>query len=95
MTFYVKEHNRQTHLMKRNKNEPTKLIGLGLDSQDGHKRMTKSERFMILGGSEETHETITETVIKTFETLDKKGKTLDTVENQELGDIIQSSVPQK
>ena len=50
---------------------------------------------MILGGSEETHETITETVIKTFETLDKKGKTLDTVENQELGDIIQSSVPQK
>ena len=72
-----------------------KLIGLGLDSQDGHKRITQSERFSIVGGSEETHETITETVIKTFETLDKKGKTLDTVEKEELGDIIQNSVPKK
>ena len=81
--------------MKRTSKKATQLIGIGLDSQDGHKRITQSERFSVVGGSEKTHETITETVIKTFETLDKKGKTLDTVENQELGDIIQSSVPQK
>ena len=95
MTFYVKEYNRTSHIMNRNKKGPTKLIGLGLDSKDGHKRITQSERFSIVGGSEETHETITETVIKTFETLDKKGKTIDTVESSELGDIIQNSVPKK
>lgn len=81
--------------MKREKRSITQLIGLGLDSRDGHKRITQSERFSVVGGSEETHETITETVIKTFETLDKKGKTLDTVEKEELGDIIQNSVPKK
>ena len=81
--------------MKREKRSITQLIGLGLDSRDGHKRITQSERFSVVGGSEETHETITETVIKTFETLDKKGKTLDTVEKEELGDIIHNSVPKK
>ena len=70
------------------------LLGIGLDNQDGHKRITKADRFAIVGGSQETHERMTETVVKAFETLDRKGKTLDTVEKQELADIIDKSRPE-
>lgn len=70
------------------------LIGVGLDNKDGHKRITQAERFAIVGGSQETHERMTETVVKTFETLDRKGKTLDTVEKHELKDIIKESTPE-
>ena len=72
----------------------THLIGVGLDHKDGHKRITQAERFAIVGGSQETHERMTETVLKTFETLDRKGKTLDTVERRELKDIIKESTPE-
>ena len=76
-----------------NKNKkPSKLLGLGLENQDGHKRVTQAERFSIVGGNEETHQTLTEVAIKTFETLDKKGKTLDTVKEEELNDIIHNSL---
>lgn len=78
--------------MKHNKKRPSKLLGLGLDNDDGHKRITEAERFSIVGGNEETHQTLIEVAIKTFETLDKKGKTLDTVEKKELDDIIQNSL---
>ena len=78
--------------MYNKKKTPSKLLGLGLDNQDGHKRITEAERFSIVGGNEETHQTLTEVAIKTFETLDKKGKTLDTVEKEELNDIIHNSL---
>ena len=69
------------------------LLGIGLDHSDGHKRISQSERFAIIGGSEETHGRMTETVVKTFETLDRKGKTLEQVEKQELAEIIQKNTP--
>lgn len=69
------------------------LLGVGLDHKDGHKRMTQGERFAIVGGSAETHERMTETVVKTFETLDRKGKTLDEVEKKELAEIIEKNRP--
>ncbi|RCL31784.1 MAG: hypothetical protein DBX03_00610 [Puniceicoccaceae bacterium] len=78
--------------MEEKQKQQAKLIGLGLDNTDGHKRVTQSERFSIVGGSEETHECLTETAIKTFETLDKKGKTLETVDKEELNDIIQDAL---
>jgi cell division ATPase FtsA len=56
---------------------------------------TQAERFAIVGGSCETHERMTETVIKTFETLDRRGKTLDQVEQQELAEIIHKNTPNK
>jgi hypothetical protein len=75
------------------KNKPHHLLGIGLDNNDGHKRITKAERFSIVGGSEETHDKMTETVIKTFETLDRKGKTLDKLKPSELKDIIAEHTP--
>ncbi|MFT4901104.1 MAG: hypothetical protein ACI81V_000371 [Lentimonas sp.] len=69
------------------------LLGIGLDNSDGHKRITRAERFSILGGSAETHERITETAIKTFESLDRRGKSLETVDRRELSEIIQRNTP--
>ena len=68
------------------------LFGLGLDS-DGHKRITTGEKFVILGGSEETHERMTETVVKTFEELKQRGKPLEVVNPKELSEIIHRSTP--
>ena len=68
------------------------LIGLGLDS-DGHKRVTEAEKFSIVGGTEETHEIMTETAMKTFEDLKRKGKELEETDPEELRDIIQKNIP--
>ena len=39
------------------------LLGVGLDATDGHKRITRGEKFVLVGGSEETHGRMTETVM--------------------------------
>ena len=46
-----------------------------------------------MGGSAETHERMTETVVKTFEELKQRGKTLEKVEPKELSDILHKSTP--
>jgi hypothetical protein len=78
---------------KRTPRRRAHLLGLGLDGKDGHKRITQSEKFTILGGSEHTHEAMTETVVKTFETLKRKGKELEEVAPEELKDIIEKNRP--
>jgi hypothetical protein len=70
------------------------LLGLGLDNQDGHKRITTGEQFAIVGGSEETHGRMTETVVKTFEELKQRGKQLEHVEPAELAEILHKATPQ-
>ncbi|MBO5722274.1 MAG: hypothetical protein J6S19_04080 [Lentisphaeria bacterium] len=64
------------------------LLGLGFDSKDGHKRYTKGEDFVLMGGSEETHEKMTETAIKVSEKLAKRGKTIRTASEEELRDTF-------
>ncbi len=64
------------------------LLGIGLDS-DGQKRITQAEKFLLVGGTEETHDAMTETVIKTFEDLKRRGKELEDASPEELSDIIQ------
>lgn len=70
------------------------LLGVGLDNTDGHKRVTVAEEFSLVGGSAETHERMTETVMKTFEELKHRGKKLNQVEPNELKDIIKDSTPE-
>jgi hypothetical protein len=64
------------------------MLGVGLDS-DGHKRVTAGENFALLGGSEETHERMTETAIKINEKLKAKRKQLEEVSREEFDDIAQ------
>jgi hypothetical protein len=62
------------------------MLGVGLDS-DGHKRVTTGENFALVGGSEQTHEEMTEKAIKINEKLAAKGKKLEDVSRQEFDDI--------
>ena len=78
---------------KRRKRARAALLGVGLDDAGGHKRITTGEKFLILGGSEETHERMTETVVKTFEELKQRGKPLEDVDSGELSEIIHRSTP--
>ena len=63
------------------------LLGLGLDHLDGHKRVTKGENFILLGGSKETHEEMQEKAIKFNEELKRKKKRMDQIEPKEFNDI--------
>ena len=62
------------------------LLGVGLDS-DGHKRMTTGPNFALVGGSEETHEQMTEKAVKINEKLKTRGKELHEVGHDEFDDI--------
>lgn len=64
------------------------LLGLGLDGNDGHTRLTRGENFVLYGGSEETHSSMQETAIKVNEQLDRRGKRLEDVSARELADIF-------
>ena len=75
--------------MKSNRENPKKmLLGVGLDNKDGHKRITKGDNFCLVGGSEETHEVMTETAVKFNEKLARKGKTLDDLSRDEFLDMM-------
>ena len=65
------------------------MLGVGLDS-DGHKRVTTGENFALVGGSKDTHEQMTEKVIKINEQLHAKGKRLEEVSSEEFDDIAHS-----
>ena len=82
MPYVPKKDTQQAH-----------LLGLGLDNDDGHKRITQAEEFSIVGGSENTHERMTETVIKTFEDMKNDGKTLSNIEPEQLSDLLQKNCP--
>jgi hypothetical protein len=62
------------------------IVGLGLDS-DGHKRFTSGPNFLLMGGSKETHEEMTEKAIKINEELSAVGKRLEEVSREEFDDI--------
>ena len=62
------------------------LLGLGLDS-DGHKRVTQGDNFLLVGGTRDTHEEMTEKAIKINEKLKAKGKQLHEVSHDEFDDI--------
>ncbi len=62
------------------------MLGVGLDS-DGHKRLTTGPNFALMGGSQETHELMTEKVIKINEKLAAKGRQLEEVSRDEFDDL--------
>ncbi|HTY89481.1 MAG TPA: hypothetical protein VMB80_18675 [Candidatus Acidoferrum sp.] len=62
------------------------LLGVGLDA-DGHKWFTTGPNFALVGGTESTHEQMTEKAIKINEKLKARGKQLETVTHEEFNDI--------
>jgi hypothetical protein len=64
------------------------LLGFAFDADDGHKRITKGDNFLLCGGSEETHAVMQETAIKVNEQLTERGQRLEDVSPRELRDIF-------
>ncbi|HVS35444.1 MAG TPA: hypothetical protein VMS17_07650 [Gemmataceae bacterium] len=52
------------------------FLGVGLDHPDEDKRMTRSDHFVLLGGSAETHERMQDTALRFEEALKQSGKPL-------------------
>jgi hypothetical protein len=69
------------------------ILGLGLDNEDGHKRITSGDQFLLVGGSDETHGRMTEMMMKTFEELKRRNKLLQHCEPKEIADILEKSRP--
>ncbi len=69
------------------KQKKAKIVGVGLDNRDGHVRVTRSENFHLVGGSDETHEVMQEKSIKFDEKLQSRGKALEELERQEFLDL--------
>ncbi len=72
--------------------ETVGLIGVGLDNTDGHKRVTKADDFILLGGSAETHERMQDVAIHVTESLDKKGKRLQDACVEEMVELIHNAM---
>jgi len=68
------------------------FVGIGLDHQDGHQRLTRAEHFLLIGGSEETHEKMQETSIRFNEALKQRGKTLSETPVQEVVDLLHKAL---
>ena len=64
------------------------FLGIGLDNQDEHKRLTRTEHFFLIGGSEATHERMQETAIRFTSELQRRGKELGQTRAEEIIEII-------
>jgi hypothetical protein len=62
------------------------MLGVGLDT-DGHKRLTTGPNFVLAGGTQQTHDEMTEKAVKINEKLKERGKQLDNVTSEEFDDI--------
>src|ERR1700676_4327299 len=77
------------NVSKRRRRRKAVMVGLGLDS-DGHKRLTTGPNFVLMGGSQETHEAMTEKAVKINEKLAASGKRLEQGSREEFDDIANS-----
>jgi hypothetical protein len=71
-----------------------RLLGVGLDNEDGHVRLTRGRNFDLVGGSAETHDSMQEKCIKFNENLDARGKRLEDLSRDEfLGMAAECEMP--
>lgn len=68
------------------------ILGVGLDAEDGQKRVTRTEEMVLVGGSADTHERMQETAIKFGEGLEKRGKTLPEASVREVIDLLRDAI---
>ena len=77
---------------KENKVELVGLFGIGFDNEDEHKRITEGDEFLLIGGSEETHERMQDVAIHVTESLKIKGKRLKDASTDEVVDLMHKAM---
>lgn len=86
-------------MAKKNKKPPEEtkkqvmgFVGVGLDSEDGHTRVTNADHFLLVGGSTETHGRMQDVTIYFNEQLKKRGKPLQDTEAEEALDLLREAM---
>jgi hypothetical protein len=69
--------------------EISHIVALAFDSHDGHSRLTTSDQFFIMGGSEDTHQKMTQVVLRTCESLERQGKSVSDATQEEIQKLLQ------
>ena len=72
----------------RSKPEVVGLLGVGLDNKDEHKRITRSEEMLLVGGSEQTHARMQDIAIRFSQSLKNRGKALRDASVAEVVDLL-------
>ena len=75
---------------KRNKRQVVGFLGVGLDG-DGEHRITRTEYFVLVGGSENTHEKMQNTAIKFNEELVRRGQTLQQLPIKDIVELLREA----
>ena len=65
------------------------ILGVGLDGEDGHTRITKGDDFVLYGGSADTHGKMQDFTIRLTEKLKQKGKRIRDTDPRMLRDIAE------
>jgi hypothetical protein len=65
------------------------ILGIGLDNQDEHVRVTRGPNYRLVGGSHDTHASMQEKCVKFNEKLDGRGKRLDDLAHEEFHELAQ------
>lgn len=68
------------------------FLGVGLDNKDEHQRLTRTENFLLVGGSQETHEHLQEVSIRFNESLEQRGKQLLETSLPEVVDLMRKAL---
>lgn len=66
------------------------LLGLGLDG-DGHARLTKGEGYLLVGGSQSTHDRMQEDVERFRHALKRRGTSIERASPREVAEAARES----
>jgi hypothetical protein len=75
---------------KENERQVVGFLGVGLDS-DGEHRITRTEHFLLVGGSEGTHERMQDAAVKFNEALDSLGQPLQQLLVKEVVQLLRKA----
>lgn len=69
-----------------------RLLGVGFDAADGHIRLTRGKKHDVLMGSEESHEYLTQLLLKIERELAESDLNLDGISPEELTEFIKRAL---
>lgn len=72
------------------KRKIVRLLGVGFDADDGHIRITQSDRHDVLMGSAESHEYLQQLIRRIEEKIESRGLSLEELDPDELSRLVGS-----
>jgi len=75
---------------KANQKKIIRLLGVGFDTEDGHVRITKGEKYDVLMGSDESHSYIQQLIHKIENELERNNLSLDDLTPEEFSEFMKT-----